>query len=276
MHRQFSGLLKLAMIAPAFLAACLIYVSLNGRPASLFERAQAQGRLTVGMHHVAPPYAPGAKFRTPEGLTQALAEDIAKRLHLPLATARIDSGEHLRGLSAGKIDVALAAVPVESLPENGAVIVPAGPAFGPMAIMRTDTDIKSWVQLKGRKVCVSEGGLYGGMAVRYGAHEQVYKAPADSLLALRIGACDAALHDSAMLEELIKLPEWKKFSARLPTGPLARFAFILPAEDNESAVWLKKLAYEWRRNAYVEKLLQENVRHIAFEVYLDQNVPDCH
>jgi hypothetical protein len=58
-----------------------------------------------------------------------------------------------------------------------------------MATMRTDADIKVWEHLKGRKVCVSESGLHvGTLAARYGATEKVYKAPADSLLALRVGS----------------------------------------------------------------------------------------
>src|SRR3546814_17373291 len=88
-----------------------------------------------------------------------------------------------------------------------------------MAIMRTDTDIKSWQQLKGRTVCLSEGGRYVGALTRqYGAVEIVFKAPADSLLALRTGGCAAAVHDDVMLKELLKLPEWKKFSSSLPPG----------------------------------------------------------
>src|SRR3546814_19750149 len=97
-----------------------------------------------------------------------------------------------------------------------------------MAIMRTDTDIKSWQQLKGRTVCLSEGGRYVGALTRqYGAVEIVFKAPADSLLALRTGGCDAAVHDDVMLKELLKLPEWKKVSARLPPGPAAPLTFVL-------------------------------------------------
>src|SRR3546814_5705323 len=85
------------------------------------------------------------------------------------------------------------------------------------------SDIKSWQQLKGRTVCLSEGGRYVGALTRqYGAVEIVFKAPADSLLALRTGGCDAAVHDDVMLKELLKLPEWKKFSASLPPGPAAR------------------------------------------------------
>lgn len=146
-----------------------------------------------------------------------------------------------------------------------------------MAIMRTDTDIKSWEQLKGRTVCVAEDGKYvGKLAETYGATEQVYRAPADSLLALRIGECDAAVHDDTMLKALLRFPEWKKFSASLPPGNAASQYFLVPADDRELADRLRKLVAGWQRTGYYGKLIAEMTHDIAFEVYLDQTVPDCH
>jgi polar amino acid transport system substrate-binding protein len=131
--------------------------------------------------------------------------------------------------------------------------------------------------LKGRKVCVSEGGLYvGTLAAKYGAIEMVYRAPADALIAVRIGECDATVHDSAMLEELIKYPEWKKFSARLPVGQHSSLVFVVPSSNRKIATFLKQVTNEWMANGYLENLMKTSVRSIAFEVYLDQAVPDCH
>jgi polar amino acid transport system substrate-binding protein len=79
-----------------------------------------------------------------------------------------------------------------------------------------------------------------------------------------------------MLEELIKLPEWRKFSARLPVGPRMSLAFVLPADDKKSAAVLRQVAYSWAANGYLDRLMGKMVRQIAFEVYLDQDVPDCH
>ena len=255
-------------LARALLAAILAGVCAGALAAEGLERAKQRGELRAGIHYLVPEYKGGMKFRTPETLDTALLEDVARRVRLPLAMVSAEPG---------KSDIALVRVG-QSDPLHGAAgVIPTGYAAGPMAIMRTDTDIKAWEQLKGRRVCVSEGGLYAGtLAARYGAIEKVYKAPADSLLALRIGACDAAVHDSAMLEELIKLPEWRKFSARLPVGPRMNLAFVLPADDKKSAAVLRQVAYSWAANGYLDRLMSKMVRQIAFEVYLDQDVPDCH
>src|SRR5690606_14975281 len=90
-------------------------------------------------------------------------------------------------------------------------------AVGPMAIMRTDTDIRGWKDLAGRTVCMDGGGRYlGEVAERFGAIELVYPTATDALLAVRVGQCDAAVQDDRFLEALLKFPEWKKFSASLP------------------------------------------------------------
>src|SRR3546814_17324540 len=119
------------------------------------------------------------------------------------------------------------------------------------------SDIKSWQQLKGRTVCLSEGGRYVGALTRqYGAVEIVFKAPADSLLALRTGGCDAAVHDDVMLKELLKLPEWKKFSASLPPGPAAPLTFVLRADDARTLAVLKGLTREWKATRHLAALTQ--------------------
>lgn len=254
------------LLAIALASACGLAL------ASGLERAKQRGKLLAGIQYVVSEYKGGMKYRTPETLDNALLEDVAKRLQLPLATVPASPS-----LIAGQADFTLAAIADANPLRHSHTIIPTGYTSAPMAIMRTDTDIKRWEQLKGRKVCVSEGGLHAGaVAAKYGAVEMVYKAPADALIAVRIGACDAAVHDSAMLEELIKYPEWKKFSARLPAGPKTTLAFIVPASDKKSAAVLKRIVNDWAANGHLDKRMKTAVRNIAFEVYLDQDVPDCH
>lgn len=242
-----------------------------------FERAKQRGKLLAGTHYPVPSYKAGTKFRTPEAPDTVLLEDVAKRLKLSLETVKATRSNQAQLANAGKIDVALVSVAQGDATQRGVTVIPTGYAAGQMAIMRTDTDIKTWQQLKGRKVCVSEGSLHvGTLATKYGAIEKVYRAPADALIAVRTGECDATVHDSAMLEELITYPEWKKFSARLPAGPNMILAFVVPERDKKSVAFLKDVVRDWSSNGYLNKQVKNATRNIAFEVYLDQNVPDCH
>ena len=261
----------------ALLAAALGCVCMIAYADNTVERARQHGTLVVGMHHVAPPYVAGAKFRTPESVDSALAESIAQQMKLQLTNISVPSKDRAKTLASRKADIVLTTIADAAPVDKSVVIVLTGYAAGPMAIMRTDTTIKTWEQLKGRKVCVAGDGRYvGTIAQQYGATEMVFRAPADALLALRIGTCDAAVHDSTMLEQLIKLPEWKKFSARLPVGPVSSLVFAVPANDTHMAGVLKRVANEWSATGHLKQLTEKMVRNIAFEVYLDQNVPDCH
>lgn len=233
--------------------------------------------LTLGMAYVVPPHQSGAKVRTPEGLAPLLAERLAKRLTVKQVAAGHVTAGTAQGPDLGDVDALLLPLrsPDDAPPE--AVVIPTGYRAGIMAIMRTDTDIKQWEDLRDRTVCLAEGsGLAGQMQARYGAVEKVYRAPADALLDLRIGGCDATVHDSTMLEALLQFPEWKKFSARLPVQETRDLAFVVNRGNTELAQTLRSQVGEWRQNDLLAKLTQQSARDIAFEVYLDQEVPDCH
>ena len=261
------------LLAAALGSACLTAVAAD----TAADRARQRGALIAGMHHVVPPYLAGAKFRTPENPDFALAELIAQQMKVKLTGVPLHRNEHAQAIASRTADIALTMISDAAPADKSVTTVPVGYSAGPMAIMRTDTDIKTWEQLKGRKVCVAKDGRYvGTIAERYGATEMVFRAPADSLLALRIGDCDAAVHDSTLLEHLIKLPEWKKFSAGLPVGPVSSLAFAVPASDTHTAKLLSRIANDWSSTGHLKQMTEKMVRNIAFEVYLDQNVPDCH
>ncbi|TFL11365.1 transporter substrate-binding domain-containing protein [Pusillimonas caeni] len=233
--------------------------------------------LTVGLRYVPPPFVGGAKVRTPESIETLLAGEVAARQQRGAKFVEFDATAS--SVSMDSVDFAVADLPKSQARRQGgrAIAIATGQVTRPMAIMRTDTDIKSWRQLKGRTVCLAQDGRYvGRIAERYGAIEQVYRAPADSLLALRTGECDAAVHDDTMLKALLRFPEWKKFSASLPPGEAAEQYFLVPAGSEDLAKQLKEMVGRWKSQAYFNKLISDMTRDIAFEVYLDQTVPDCH
>ncbi len=253
-------------------------------PAYALQGATQRGALLAGVEHKLPPHVGGDRFRSPESLETFVSEDLAQRLKLPLQTVQTKSVSRAGLLQSRKVDLLMLTVPIDKvgkaddsfLPQ--ATLISTGYDAAPMAIMRTDTRIRRWQDLKGQRVCLSEGGSYvGKMAASYGAVELVHKAPADSLLALRVGECDAAVHDDTFLQVLLRMPEWKKFSARLKPE-LPRHALMVAAstEDQKSVQFVRKAAENWQVKRLVAKQLDTLVRNIAFEVYLAQDVPDCH
>ena len=243
-------------------------------------RIRQPDRLVVGVDYVSPIYTAGAKFRTPESLDAETAAALAKRLKMALSMVRVTPENRLQLLTSGKVDALLLRVSDAEIASmaSGQKVVVTGYQAQPKLIMRTDTTIKQWSQLKGRSVCVSEGSPYvGSMQARYGAQEMVVKAPADALLALRTGVCDATVHDDGLLDEMLKLPEWKKFSASLPlSGATTKLVWIFRPVDADVRRAALGLMQQWRSNGFWLNARKKWVNTVAFEVYLDQNVPDCH
>lgn len=280
--KSFFSFLRIARRRAGGLAFTVLAASTvagAGHAALRSSSAAAQDKpLVVAMHYVIPEFVGGQKVRTPEAPDAALADALAMMLGASGAVSvHADASAGERILS-GEADVALLFLSDggASLPD-GLVALATGYRSRPMAIMRTDTDITSWAQLRGRTVCVAEGGLYAGqVAELYGAVEQVYRAPADSLLALRIGQCDAAVHDEALFRDLLKLPEWKKFSASLPPGPSRDLVLALHRDNTAVRDAAQKLIRRWNAGGDLSSLLKQRANDIAFEVYLDQEVPDCH
>ncbi len=237
----------------------------------------AQAPLVLGMAYVEPPHKPGAKVRTPEGLAPVLAERLAKSVPLKPTTVSKKDIVSGQGQAVSSADLHLLPLNAEEAAKVPGTVIPTGYRAGIMAIMRTDTDIRQWEDLRGRTVCLAEGsGLAGQIHAQYGAVEKVLRAPADALLDLRIGGCDAAVHDSTMLEALLQFPEWKKFSARLPVLDERELSFVVPHQAEQYAELLRRHIEEWQQQALLPKLTAQAARDIAFEVYMDQEVPDCH
>jgi polar amino acid transport system substrate-binding protein len=258
------------------LLACTL--SLSATAASL-QQIRQRGQLVVGVSYVAPAHVAGAKYRTAESFDTTVAADLAQRLGVRLRTVKVTARDRQLLLAQGKVDLLLLNLKqadADTL-RVSARLLPTAYQANPKLIMRSDTDIKRLAQLRGRSVCLAQGGAYiGSMAAGYGAVEKIYKAPADALLALRTGACDAAVHDDAVLNGMLDLPEWKKFSASLPLPARpATLTFAVRPADTGLGDYLQQTTGVWD-SSYWAGNRKKWISNVAFEVYLDQNVPDCH
>ncbi|WP_211464385.1 transporter substrate-binding domain-containing protein [Collimonas silvisoli] len=259
------------------LLACTLQVSAW---AASLQQIKQRGQLIVGVSYVIPPHVAGAKYRTADGFADTVAEDLAQRLGVKLLTVKATPQNRQQLLAQGKVDLLLlnlTRADADTLGSN-VRLLPTRYQARAKLIMRSDTDIKRLAQLRGRSICVAQGGAYAGsVAASYGALEKTYEAPADVLLALRTGVCDAAVQDDAVLNGMLDFPEWKKFSASLPlNGSLATLSFALRSADTELGAYLQQLSKTWDSNGYWAGMQKKWISNVAFEVYLDQNVPDCH
>lgn len=226
----------------------------------------------VSVAHVPPVALPGAKVRTTARIELLLAQDLAGGPDAELLSAsdpvQAVHAHRDAGIWLGVWPQAQGSVPEDMVRRS--LHYP----IGPMAIMRSDTSIHEWSALAARSVCVVEGEPYvGEIAARFGAIEQRYPSATDALLAVRAGQCDAGVMSDRLLTALQEFPEWKKFSARLPAY---RHEDLVWASTQSGADVLWNSRMRAVTSAKLAAMTTQQARDIAFEVYLDQVVPDCH
>lgn len=261
-------------MAKGLLTALLIALAAGPATATGLLQSQAQ-QLRIGVTYVTPELK-STEFRvfTEDGFEQDVGRDIARALGFRPTFVRIAPGDGADLLETGAIDMVVERRRVEDL-QVGAI--ETGFRSARSVAMRTDTDIKTWSDLAGRVVCVSEGGQEAQrLAARYEATLRIERAPALSLMLVRTGECDAALHDEALLATLFEEENWQKFSATLE--PLENSALVV--ETAASAPALRRevervLATFSDEDAWRERRARW-ARNVSFEVYLEQDAPDCH
>ncbi|MBV7485914.1 transporter substrate-binding domain-containing protein [Bordetella sp. BOR01] len=252
-------------------------------PAGLpFAQARQRGVLVVGVPYLAPPAVAGAKIRTPERLDGVMATKLGEHLGLPVELVQVEPTLRASVLADGTVDLLLAdRVAGQSAPGLDAAdvaVVPAGYRARPKAVIRSDTALRNWRQVKGRSVCMSTAAVQAqALAAHWGAIVRTYRVPSDALVAVREGACDIGLVDDTTWAALMQFPEWKKFSATLPLdGPEAERVWLVRADDTAAGRWLAAAMREWQGQGAWRAMTGKWARDVAFDVYLDQEVPDCH
>jgi polar amino acid transport system substrate-binding protein len=214
------------------------------------DRIKARGKLTVGVILSGAPFGYiDPKTQEQKGFNLDIAKALAAGLGVELETQTVTPPNRVQFLQQGKVDVLIANMQYteERAKTLGYVPTPYD-RVGGAAIGRKDSGIKDWADLKGRNVCVSQGSNYTQPLIEeYGAVVKALPSQPDSLLALKGGNCDVAVHVSPtiglMLQE--RADEWKDFAVLIPSD-------LIPSD---SVIWLRK--DEPDTQAALDKIVQQ-------------------
>ncbi|AHG62675.1 type 2 periplasmic-binding domain-containing protein [Advenella mimigardefordensis] len=245
---------------------------------ALFSQAIARGSLRVAVVHVTPAAAPGAKVRTEDRLDAPAVKALATALKVPSQLVELAPAEAAKALVDGRVDLALYSLPADAANWPDVTPVPTSYRTYPKAVIRSDTNIRSRADLAGRSVCVARSATQAATeATRAGATLLSFPYPSDALVAVREGKCDLGLIDQTVWQPLMHYPEWKKFSATLELADAPRtLTWLLPATQVREAQWLQSRMQQWDRAGQWVAFSKKWATDVAFDVYLDQEVPDCH
>jgi polar amino acid transport system substrate-binding protein len=199
------------------------------------DRIKGRGALTVGVILSGAPFGfIDPKTQEQKGYNVDIAKALAEDLGVKLETVTVTPPNRVQFLQQGKVDILIANM---QYTEERAKVLDYVPTpydrAGGAAVVRKDSGLKDWADLKGKPVCISQGSNYAQpLAEEYGATVKGLPSQPESLLALQGGNCVAAVHVGATVALLLedRADEWKDYAIPFPTE-------LIPSD---SVIWLRK------------------------------------
>ncbi len=202
LSRFVGGLLAAGATAFSVLAA-------NGvHAADLLDAVKERGTLIVGVEGTYPPFNfVDAKTGQLDGFDIEVSKLIADKLGVKVEFVKTEWSAILAGLSSGKFDVILNQVGITPEREKTFDFSVPYVASSPQLILRKNDDsaYKSFADLKGKRLGVSQGSNYEALAkAQEGVEVKSYPGAPEYLSDLVNQRVDAALNDQLMTAYLVK------------------------------------------------------------------------
>ncbi|CAB3806151.1 transporter substrate-binding domain-containing protein [Paraburkholderia caffeinilytica] len=220
------------------------------------ERIHQRHKIVIGVILSGPPFGSlDPATQKPLGFNVDLANDVAKRLGVDVELTPVQPSNRVQFLQQGKVDALIANM---ELTKERAEILSYPPTpfeeIGGALITRKDSGIKTWNDVRGKPVCVSQGSNYTKpLAEEYGAQVKAFRGQPESLLALRGNNCVAAVHVAPTLRLLVaRNPDWKDYTIPVSNEliPSPSVIWVRKGEtDTQSA--LEKIVQDWHRSGWL-------------------------
>jgi len=179
--------------------------------ADVLDDIKKRGTLIVGVKADYKPFG----FRDPSGgiigVEPDLAADVAKKLGVKLELVPVVSANRMEFLNQGKIDLMIATM--SDKPDRRKVVQVIEPLYYSDAVnilLRKDAPLKSWEDLKGKKLCGTTGAFYNkDIAQKYGPEIASFDGSEKPLLALKNSDCIGYLYDQTFIAGKLTDDDWK-------------------------------------------------------------------
>ncbi|MEW6340445.1 MAG: transporter substrate-binding domain-containing protein [Pseudomonadota bacterium] len=255
-HRPwFSALTRRALGRTALVLAAALGANAAHADSTL-DRIHERHKLVVGVILSGPPFGSlDPATQKPVGFNVDLAENLAKQLGVDIEMIPVQPSNRVQFLQQGKVDALIANMEVT---QERAQILSYPPTpfeeIGGALITRKDSGIKSWSDLRGKAVCVSQGSNYAKpLAEQYGAQVKAFRGQPESLLALRGNNCVAAVHVAPTLRLLVaRNPDWKDYTIPVSNDliPSPSVIWVRKGEtDTQNA--FEKVVEDWHRSGWL-------------------------
>ncbi len=243
----------LAVVATALVLAVFGVKAAN---ADALDDIKKKGTLVVGTKADYRPFGyldPSGKI---VGFEPDLAADVAKRLGVKLELVPVVASNRIQFLQQGKIDLMIATM--SDTPDRRKIVDIVEPdyyASGTNVLVKKSEKLKSWDQLRGKKVCLIQGSFYNKeLQEKYGIEGVAFPGTAEAFSALRNGNCIAfAYDDTAIVGEMLK-PEWADYEMPLESILVQPWGLAVKQGEKGFADFMSKTVADWHKTGMIEQL----------------------
>ncbi|MEJ7931965.1 transporter substrate-binding domain-containing protein [Ramlibacter sp. AN1015] len=228
--------------------------------ADALDDIQRRGRLVVGVKQDVPLWGwTDPRTGVPVGLEPDLAADLAQRLSVRLELVGVLTSERLDALERGRIDVLIATLS-DTLERRrqAALVEPHYYASGANVMARRTLALRSWSDLRDRRVCGRRGAFYNrAVTVEHGIDIVALYSNTLALAALRDGRCDAVLYDDTNILAMLQDTAWgRDFEMPLPSQHVMPWSIALHRDEagGRLAAMVSQAVVDWHRSGELARL----------------------
>lgn len=241
-------------------AAALIGTASQAQGTDTLAAIKARGKLIAGVKNDYRPYG----FLDPSGqivgLELDLAREVAERIGVTLETVPVIAANRMEFLVQGRIDMILATLgDTADRRKLIGMVEPNYYAGATNVLALKSAGLKSWEQLRGRRVCAVQGAYYNRrVGQTYGPDLQVFPAVPDALNALAGGNCVAFLFDNTLIVSTLAgdPAKWGAYEMPLPSEDPQLWAIGVRQADLQAPFGklLSEMGTGWLRTGRILEL----------------------
>lgn len=245
--------LQITKTMGVMLAGVAMTFSATTATASALDRVKEAGTLRVGVKADYRPFGFLDSDGQVVGVEPDLARDVAERLGVKLELVQVQTANRMEFLQQGRIDLMIATMSVNDQRRRAVgVIEPYYYAGGTAVLLKNDNPATTWADLKGQKICGTQGAYYNrNVAQKYGADIVAFPGSTEAQTALLTGSCVGFLQDSTLISAMLSDPsgQWADYKMPLPVEDLQMWA-VAVASDELDGPWgnfMRDVVTDWHR-----------------------------
>ena len=219
------------------------------------DKIKSRGEIVIGVKADYRPYGYLDESGKNVGMEIDMAQDLAKRLGVKLNLVNVQTAQRNEFLIQGKIDLILATM--SENPQRRAVLGVIDPGYyagGTNILTKKSNNFRKWEQLRGKKVCATQGAYYNKrVAELYGVEIVAFPGIAEALTDLANGNCVAFVQDSTLIVGMLSDPRWKDYESPMPTEDEKSWHLAVRKDELNGPFgeFLKGVVIDWHKTGFM-------------------------